>query len=296
MIRPRLFLTFLIGAALVAPMASATSTTAAAATTGPTLTGIRAAHHPGYDRVVFDFTGGLPTIRSVGYVSQLIADPSGQRVQIAGRAILKVTLRGANAHNNAGQSTAPARVAFALPNVMNVVRSGDFEAVTSYGIGLARRETVKVFTLRNPSRVVIDIRSAFPTVMKKVWLFNQRRYLANTRPFYTPVWRPVQPFTPATGVMDRIFAGPLPAEYAAGLRAQLSRATGFSNLTVSGGTARVRLIGGCSAGGSTVSVAGEIIPSLKQFPTVRQVKIYDPSGHTLQPAGPVDSIPYCLEP
>ena len=31
MIRPRLFLTFLIGAALVAPMASATSTTAAAA-------------------------------------------------------------------------------------------------------------------------------------------------------------------------------------------------------------------------------------------------------------------------
>jgi len=296
MIRPRLFLTFLIGAALVAPMASATSTTAAAATTGPTLTGIRAAHHPGYDRVVFDFTGGLPTIRSVGYVSQLIADPSGQHVQIAGRAILKVTLRGANAHNSAGQSTAPARVAFALPNVMNVVRSGDFEAVTSYGIGLARRETVKVFTLRNPSRVVIDIRAAFPTVMKKVWLFNQGRYLANTQPFYTPVWRPVQPITPATGVMDRIFAGPLPAEYAAGLRSLLSRATGFSNLTVSGGTARVRLTGGCSAGGSTVSVAGEIIPSLKQFPTVRQVKIYDPSGHTLQPAGPVDSIPYCLEP
>jgi hypothetical protein len=295
MIRPRLFLTFLIGAALVAPMANAAGTTAVAATTGPTLVGIRAAHHPGYDRVVFDFTGGLPSIRSVGYVSPLIADPSGLPVQIAGRAILKVTVL-ANAHNNAGQSTAPARVSFVLPNVMNVVRSGDFEAVTSYGIGLAKRETFTVFTLRNPSRVVIDVRSAFPTVMKRVWLFNQKRYLANTQPFYTPVWRPVQPFTPATGVMDRIFAGPSPAEYSSGLRALLSRATGFSNLTISGGIARVRLTGGCSANGSTVSIAGEIRPSLKQFPTVSHVKIYDPSGHTLRPTGPVDSIPYCLEP
>lgn len=293
--RQRLFLPLLIGAALVAPGAIATSNVATA-TTVPTLVGIRAAHHPGFDRVVFDFTGGLPSTRSVRYVSQLIADPSGLPIPVAGRAILSVTMFPTNAHTSTGRVTAPAKVAFALPNVMTVVRSGDFEAVTSYGIGLAKKETFTVFTLRNPSRLVIDIRAAFPTVLKKVWFFNQKRYLANTEPFFTPVLRPVRPFTPATGVMDRIFAGPLPNEYAAGLRALRSRATGFTNLRISSGVARVQLTGGCSSGGSTVTIAGEIMPSLRQFSTVDFVKIYDPRGRTENPFGRSDSIPECLEP
>jgi hypothetical protein len=293
--RPRRLFTLLISAALIVPAAVATGGVATA-TTVPTLVGVRAAHHPGYDRVVFDFAGGLPSTRSVRYVSQLIADPSGRPIPIAGRAILQVTMSQTNAHNSAGRSTAPTKVAFALPNVMTAVRSGDFEAVTTYGIGLAKRETFTVFTLRNPNRLVIDIKAAFPTVLKKVWLFNQKRFSVGTEPYYTPVLRPVQPLTPATGVMDRIFAGPLPAEYANGLRALLSGATGFSNLTISNTVARVRLTGGCSAGGSTASIAGEIMPSLRQFPTVDYVKIYDPSGHTERPNGLSDSIPVCLEP
>jgi hypothetical protein len=293
--RPRKLVTLLISAALIVPAAVATGSVATA-TTVPTLVGVRAAHHPGYDRVVFDFTGGLPSTRSVRYVSQLIADPSGRPIPIAGRAILQVTMSQTNAHNSAGRSTAPTKVAFALPNVMTAVRSGDFEAVTSYGIGLAKKETFTVFTLRNPNRLVIDIKAAFPTVLKKVWLFNQKRFSVGTEPYYTPVLRPVQPLTPATGVMDRIFAGPLPAEYANGLRVLLSGATGFSNLTISNTVARVRLTGGCSAAGSTASIAGEIMPSLRQFPTVDYVKIYDPSGHTERPNGLSDSIPVCLEP
>jgi len=293
--RPRKLVTLLISAALIVPAAVATGSVATA-TTVPTLVGVRAAHHPGYDRVVFDFTGGLPSTRSVRYVSQLIADPSGRPIPIAGRAILQVTMSQTNARNSAGRSTAPTKVAFALPNVMTAVRSGDFEAVTTYGIGLAKKETFTVFTLRNPNRLVIDIKAAFPTVLKKVWLFNQKRFSVGTEPYYTPVLRPVQPLTPATGVMDRIFAGPLPAEYANGLRALLSGATGFSNLTISNTGARVRLTGGCSAAGSTASIAGEIMPSLRQFPTVDYVKIYDPSGHTERPNGLSDSIPVCLEP
>ena len=258
--------------------------------------GIRAAHHPTYDRVVFDFAGGLPSTRSVRYVSQLIQDPSGLPLPIAGRAILAVTMSPTNAHNNAGQVTAPGKIAFALPNVMTVVRSGDFEAVTRYGIGLARKESFRVFTLRSPDRLVIDINAAFPTVFKQVWLFNQKRFLANTEPFFTPVARPVQPLTPATGVMDRIFAGPTPTEYPSGLRALLSKATGFANLRISDGIAYVRLTGGCSSGGSTVTIAGEIMPSLRQFSTVDHVKIYDPSSRTENPTGHTDSIPECLEP
>jgi hypothetical protein len=43
-------------------------------------------------------------------------------------------------------------------------------------------------------------------------------------------------------------------------------------------------------------VANEIIPTLKQFRSVRWVKIYDQNGRTERPSGPRDSIPFSLEP
>jgi hypothetical protein len=55
-------------------------------------------------------------------------------------------------------------------------------------------------------------------------------------------------------------------------------------------------VGGCSSGGSTVTIAGEIMPTLRQFATVDWVKIYGPGGHTADPTGPTDSIPDCLNP
>ncbi len=288
----RLALALLAAACAVPTLAVAV----AAPATTPTLVGIRAAHHPGYDRVVLDFRGGLPASRQVSYVKSLVGDASGQPVRIAGQAILKVRLEPAQAHDAAGRSTAPGRVAFALPNVMTVVQAGDFEAVTTYGIGLARRQPFTVSTLGNPSRVVIDIRAAFPTVSRKVWFLDQNRFVANTPPFFVPVRRPVQPLTPATGLMDRIYAGPLPGEHAHGLRLLLSGSTGYRGLRIASGVARVQLVGGCTSGGSTVTIAGQIQPSLRQLSTVDAVKIYDPSGSTEHPAGRVDSIPTCLEP
>jgi hypothetical protein len=272
------------------------ATATAAPPAVPTLIGIRAAHHPTFDRIVFDFRGGLPASHTAGYVPQLIGDPSGLPVPIAGRAILEVRLEPANAHDDAGNVTAPGRIAFGLPNIVTAVRAGDFEAVTTYGIGLAKRQPFRLFTLSKPDRVVIDVDAAFPTVQRRVYFFDSRRFAANQQPFYVPVLRPVLPLTPATGVMDGLFAGPTPAERARGLQFLASGATGFSNLSISRQIARVRLTGGCSSGGSTESIAGEIFPTLRQFSTVDFVKIYDPRGRTERPTGAVDSIPECLEP
>jgi hypothetical protein len=262
----------------------------------PILVGFRAAHHSGFDRIVFEFAGTVPARRQVRYVNRLIADPSGRIVPIAGRAVLQVSFYRAAAHNSSGRPTATASTAFALPNVMAVVRSGDFESVVSYGIGLAKRTPVHVLTLTRPSRVVIDIGTSFRTVLKGVYFFNQRRFAANTQPFVTRDLRPVVPATPATAVMDRLFAGPTSSEYAGGLRLLESKASGFAGLAISGGVARIRLTGGCSSGGSTVSISDEIVPTLKQLPGVRYVKIYDPSGHTKFPTGARDSQPFRLEP
>jgi hypothetical protein len=260
------------------------------------LIAIRAAHHTGVDRLVFEFSGPPPSRQQVRYVNPLIADPSGRSIPIAGRAILAASFFPATARGAAAHLTVPDRVAFALPNVMTTVRAGDFESVLSYGIGLAKRTTFHVHTLTRPSRVVIDIDTTFQTVLKKVYFENLPRFTMGTQPYVTAVRRPVLPGVPATGVMDRLFAGPTQAEYASGLRLAPSRATGFTGLSITGQVARVRLTGGCSSGGSTFTIADEIDPTLKQFATVDAVKIYDPASHTERPGGRSDSIPFCLEP
>ncbi|HEX5560264.1 MAG TPA: hypothetical protein VFX52_01395 [Nocardioidaceae bacterium] len=57
-----------------------------------------------------------------------------------------------------------------------------------------------------------------------------------------------------------------------------------------------RLAGGRDSGGSTVTVAGETRPTLRQFGTVDWVKILDPAGATESPTGHSGSVPACLEP
>ena len=163
------------------------------------------------------------------YVDRLIADGSGLPVRVAGRAVLQVRLEPAQAHDAGGQTSARRR-AFALPNVMTVVRAGDFEGVTTYGIGLARRTAYDVSVLRNPSRVVVDVRAAFPTEQRRVWFLDSDRFVDNVEPYFVPRSRPVPASAPATGLMDRIFAGVLPRERAQGLRLLRSGATGWDDL------------------------------------------------------------------
>lgn len=285
------FVLVVLLAGLVVPAASA-----AGAQEAPTLVAIRAAHHPGFDRVVFEFRDGLPSSVRARYVDQLVGDASGLPVRIAGRAILRVRLEPARAHDDNGTGTAAARKAFTLPNVMTTVQAGDFEAVTTYGIGLARRTSFHVFTLTGPARVVVDVRAAFPTVQRRVWFFDQDNFVADQQPFVTPRRRPVRPATPAVGLLDRLFAGPTRGEAADGLRLLRSEATGFSHLSITDGVARVRLVGGCNSHGSTVTIADEIMPTLRQLASVDWVKIYGPGGHTERPHGHSDSIPTCLEP
>ena len=82
--------------------------------------------------------------------------------------------------------------------------------------------------------------------------------------------------------MQRLFAGPAQGELASGLRFVSSGATGFKIMSIRGGVARVQLTGKLSSGGSTFTIANEIMPTLKQFPGVRWVKIYDQSGRSVR--------------
>lgn len=283
-------------AALAAAAVPAAGAVQTQAPPNPVLVGVTAAGHPGYDRIVFRFSGGLPAMRRVSYVPQLIQDGSGARLPMPGRAVLQVVMSNADAHDQSGRPTVPAAATVALRNVMRIRRAGDFEAVVTYGIGLAARRPFRVSTLTAPDRLVVDVDTRFAVVSRRVWFQNLPNFQTGAQPDITPVSRLVPRAYPATGLLDRLYAGPTTAEAARGLRLVTSRSTGFSNLHVHGGVADLRLRGGCSSGGSTFTVANLMVPTLTQLVTVDAVRIRDPQGNT-EPAAPGGgSIPVCLEP
>ncbi|WP_169951247.1 GerMN domain-containing protein [Microbispora sp. H11081] len=301
-------------AALAVPLVSATTLLAVPATPAAakpvpsaaavqaaprvaTLVDVRASHHPGLDRVVFEFRGPLPARRSAGYVSRLIADGSGRTVQVAGDAILGLRFGGAAGHDQSGRPTyGPSRQTFALPGVIQVVNAGDFEAELTFGIGLARKSSYRVYTLTRPSRVVVDVRTPYRTLPVRTYFLDSRAYAAGRQPYAVPVSRPVTPPSTARGALQRLFAGPTRAEYAKGLRFVASGATGVRSVVVKDGVAHVRLTGRVASGGSAFTVADLIKPTLKRLPGIRWVKIYDAQGRTERPKGRSDSIPESLEP
>ena len=254
-----------------------------------------------YDRVVIRLDGPALSYQ-VRYVPQLYADGSGDPVELRGSADIEVRVDGAAAHED-GQSTVPVRNHVRNWRSLRQARLfSDYEATVLVGIGVSSRVDFRVFTLTGPDRLVVDL--AMPgehpwtcaSGAVRVYFLNEPRFVANTPPFFTPVWRRVRTPAVAAGALYSLFHGPLMAEHDQGLRLVSSEATGFSNLSISNGIARVRLTGGCDSHGSTVTVAGSIIAILKQFPNVQYVKIYDPSGTTGSPTGPSDSIPDCLNP
>ena len=262
----------------------------------PLLKKIRGASHVGYDRVVFEFDGPVPANFDVSFVPEIIGDPSGLPVPVIGQALLGVTFSLANGHDEDGNVFTDAITTLGLKNVIQVVRSGDFEALLSFGIGLAKQTQFSVFTLTNPSRVVIDIKATFTTVPTQIFFVDSHAFAIGQGPYVRAVLRQVIPPNVGARSLNWLFAGPTPDERAGGLTFVNSDATGFTNLTISNGIARVRLVGGANSHGSTLTIANEIFPLLKQFPTVRWVKIYDQNGQTETPTGQSDSIPTWLEP
>jgi hypothetical protein len=261
----------------------------------PTLTSIQAKHVGKVDRVTFGFTNGLPADVFVQWVDTLHHDGSGLPVRVAGTKVLMVVFNGVKAHDANG-STTKARTAYALPNVITAVDGGDFEGTVTFGLGVQKRTSYSVKKLHNPDRVVVDVGAGFATTKRKVWLVDTDAVETGSGPYFVPRQRPIRRDAPAAAALHALFAGPTPQEQADGLRLVRSHAWGFTGLQIAAGIARVRLTRGCNSDGSTITVAGEIAPTLRQFPTVDWVKILSPAGTTEQPQGQVDSIPTCLEP
>ena len=126
---------------------------------------VAVAGHDGYDRVVFQFKNGLPGYR-VEYVEPpLREDGSGNLVRLDGEAFVVVRMEPASGFDLSvpeGEMvyTGPRRIAGDGTSVLNeVVRTGDFEAVLTWAVGLDARVPFRVLTLDDPARIVVDFGS-----------------------------------------------------------------------------------------------------------------------------------------
>ena len=134
------------------PTITASQTSTPESTQAATITEIRTAAQNGFDRVVIDVSGPLPGYQ-VSYVDSLFFDGSGAPVTLKGKAFLRVRLAPATANGlMSGKEYLPG-----LQTLNGYTKTGDFEAVVSFGLGLSHRAGFHVFTLTGPSRIVIDI-------------------------------------------------------------------------------------------------------------------------------------------
>ena len=255
------------------------------------ITAIRTATHPGYDRLVFEFSGKLPSHTFVAWAPKVTRDGSGDTVPLAGNAFLQIGLGGVTGYTKTyGSTFGPLRRATGNQNLNQVLHAGEFEGMVSFGASLMAKTSYTIQKLTKPSRLIIDIRNDYARTRVPVYFTNTAT--AETR----SAWR----YVPSAVAGDRRPAPdvrrPDGGRDAAGTGNTLSKATGFTGLSISGGIARVRLVGGCSSGGSTFTVANQIDATLSQFPSVQWVKVLSPAGQTGSPSGKTDSIPTCLEP
>lgn len=149
------------------PMPTADTATKSAPFTGSAvthLTAVRVARHEGYDRVVFSFDGDVPGYE-IGYVEPpILADGSGEPVAVRGGAYLRARFEPASGVDLSGPEyrevyVGPTTVTGDTSVVIEVVRTGDFEAVLTWVAGISERQDFRVTTLTSPARVVIDVRN-----------------------------------------------------------------------------------------------------------------------------------------
>ena len=120
------------------------------------LTGIRAATHEGFTRVVLEFAGkGTPGVRSAAWTDEAVEQGRGLPIQVEGQSVLDLVIDGTpmtatetpypgGTHTRAGD--------------LDVVSDGTFEDNTHVVIGAPAARQFQIGFLSDPVRMVIDVR------------------------------------------------------------------------------------------------------------------------------------------
>lgn len=120
------------------------------------LTGIRAAAHEGFTRVVLEFSGeGTPGVRHAAWTDEAVEQGRGLPIQVEGGTVLDLVIDGTpmTATENPYPSGTHTRA-----GDLDIVSDGTFEDNTHVVIGAPAAREFQIGFLSNPVRMVIDIR------------------------------------------------------------------------------------------------------------------------------------------
>jgi hypothetical protein len=123
--------------------------------------------HEGFDRIVFRFRNHVPGHRVRYAEGPFSEDGSGNPVVIEGDAFIEVRMEQASGFDlETGEGElvykGPKRLRGADAGtsvIRQAVRTGDFEALLTWIVGLSDRVDFRVLTLAEPPRLVIDLRN-----------------------------------------------------------------------------------------------------------------------------------------
>jgi hypothetical protein len=123
---------------------------------------VTATHAGDVDRVTFTFEDAVPGYR-IGYVDRpIVEDGSGAEVAVDGASVLEAHFEPASGFDLAGDGrqvyTGPTRLDLATTVVLDVVRTGDFEAVLAWAIGVDVADAP--FRVRTTAHdVIVEVRA-----------------------------------------------------------------------------------------------------------------------------------------
>jgi hypothetical protein len=118
------------------------------------VTGVRVGAHPGYDRFVIEFSGGVPSYTVAPQSdSRFTLTPKGVTVTLEGTNGVLITVQPMNWTAYAGPTSL--RPEFSYLREARLIQN--FEGVQQWGLGIAGVAALRVFTLTSPARLVVDI-------------------------------------------------------------------------------------------------------------------------------------------
>lgn len=123
------------------------------------ITDVRVGTHPGFDRVVLEYTDGVPEFALESAEPPFVQDASGLPLEVEGNAFWRLVMRGATKLSPEGgiTYTGPTNFDPGFPQLVDLVEGGDFEAVSTWYLGLEADACVRVLSLSAPARLVIDV-------------------------------------------------------------------------------------------------------------------------------------------
>jgi hypothetical protein len=125
-----------------------------------TLTDLRWASHPAYERVTFEFADPTVPPFHLEYIDRPVRKcGSGDPTPIEGDGWLEVRLRATAAHTDAGEPTMTVREAYPqLENLREVEITCDFEGEVVVVLGVGSPNRFRAQVLEEPARLAVDIR------------------------------------------------------------------------------------------------------------------------------------------